>query len=350
MRRPVLDALTTAAVLIAAGTPVLRIEFTHRGRQRLPDSAQGEAGRRRAAPRLSRGPVVAAARRPRRAERHCRGVAAYAQRLARRSDVAAVDPPRLVGADAWLISVVPDVGALEKLALDSSAPCAPGRRPVGCAWRANRRVRDHRGDLANRLPLAIAVLSDHDVRAPVRHDGVRRPADQGARHERAGGERRLRPAGLRLQDGRLEGLLDYTSRDGLEITQPLVLLAIVFGLSTDYGVFLLTRIKEAPDAGASNEEAVAIGIQRTGRIVTAAGAAARRGGRRVGDVGGRLHRAARARHRGRDRRDDRARAARTVVDEAAGRAQLVGAAPARAPARPHGCASARRRARSSGSS
>jgi RND superfamily putative drug exporter len=73
-----------------------------------------------------------------------------------------------------------------------------------------------------------------------------------------------------FQDGRLEGLLGYQSQGGLEITQPLVLLAIAFGLSTDYGVFLLTRIKEARDAGASNEEAVALGIQRTGRIVTAA--------------------------------------------------------------------------------
>ena len=49
-----------------------------------------------------------------------------------------------------------------------------------------------------------------------------------------------------------------------------MLLAIAFGLSTDYGVFLLTRIKEARDAGATNDEAVALGLQRTGRIVTAA--------------------------------------------------------------------------------
>ena len=75
---------------------------------------------------------------------------------------------------------------------------------------------------------------------------------------------------LIFQDGRLMGLLDYESAGGLEVTQPLVLLALAFGLSTDYGVFLLTRIKEARDAGATNEESVAIGIQRTGRIVTAA--------------------------------------------------------------------------------
>jgi uncharacterized membrane protein YdfJ with MMPL/SSD domain len=78
------------------------------------------------------------------------------------------------------------------------------------------------------------------------------------------------PLVLIFQDGRFKGLLDYTSSGGLEVTQPLVLLAIAFGLSTDYGVFLLTRIKEAYDGGEPNDRAVAIGIQRTGRIVTAA--------------------------------------------------------------------------------
>ena len=75
---------------------------------------------------------------------------------------------------------------------------------------------------------------------------------------------------LIFQDGRLEGLLDYRSQGALESTQPLLLFAIAFALSTDYGVFLLTRIKEYHDAGAPNEEAVARGLERTGRIVTAA--------------------------------------------------------------------------------
>jgi RND superfamily putative drug exporter len=75
---------------------------------------------------------------------------------------------------------------------------------------------------------------------------------------------------LVFQDGRFEGLLGYTSQGGIEATMPLLLFAVVFGLSTDYGVFLLSRIKEARDSGASDSEAVAIGLERTGRIVTAA--------------------------------------------------------------------------------
>jgi len=73
-----------------------------------------------------------------------------------------------------------------------------------------------------------------------------------------------------FQDGRMEGLLGYRGQGALELTAPVVLFAVAFGLATDYGVFLLTRIKEAWDAGVPNREAVAIGLERTGRIITAA--------------------------------------------------------------------------------
>ncbi|HEY6770837.1 MAG TPA: MMPL family transporter [Solirubrobacterales bacterium] len=73
-----------------------------------------------------------------------------------------------------------------------------------------------------------------------------------------------------FQDGRLEGLLDYRGQGALEQTMPILLFAVVFGLSTDYGVFLLSRIKEAHDSGIRSSEAVAVGLERTGRIVTAA--------------------------------------------------------------------------------
>jgi RND superfamily putative drug exporter len=73
-----------------------------------------------------------------------------------------------------------------------------------------------------------------------------------------------------FQDGRLEGLLDYRGQGALEQTMPVLLFAVAFGLSTDYGVFLLSRIKEARDSGVSDSESVAVGLERTGRIVTAA--------------------------------------------------------------------------------
>jgi putative drug exporter of the RND superfamily len=75
---------------------------------------------------------------------------------------------------------------------------------------------------------------------------------------------------LIFQEGHLQGLLSFRSDSALDATQPIFLFAVGFGLATDYGVFLLSRIKEARDRGASNSESVAIGLERTGRIVTAA--------------------------------------------------------------------------------
>jgi RND superfamily putative drug exporter len=74
---------------------------------------------------------------------------------------------------------------------------------------------------------------------------------------------------LVFQDGNLQGLLGYTSNGALEATQPILLFVMGFGLATDYGVFLLARIKEAREAGVPDSEAIAVGIERSGRIVTA---------------------------------------------------------------------------------
>jgi RND superfamily putative drug exporter len=72
-----------------------------------------------------------------------------------------------------------------------------------------------------------------------------------------------------FQYGHLSGLLGFTPTP-TSTTMPLLLFCIAFGLSMDYEVFLLSRIKELHDAGSSNEEAVAGGLARTGRIVTTA--------------------------------------------------------------------------------
>ena len=75
---------------------------------------------------------------------------------------------------------------------------------------------------------------------------------------------------LIFQDGNLSGLLDFETPGGIDQSTPILILAITFGLSTDYAVFLLSRIKEARDSGIPDSEAVAVGLERTGRIVTAA--------------------------------------------------------------------------------
>ena len=73
-----------------------------------------------------------------------------------------------------------------------------------------------------------------------------------------------------FQDGHLSGLLDFTPTGTLEATQPILVLAIVFGLSMDYEVFLMSRIREQYDLTGDNTAAVATGLQRTGGIITSA--------------------------------------------------------------------------------
>ncbi|MET0145609.1 MAG: MMPL family transporter [Ilumatobacteraceae bacterium] len=73
-----------------------------------------------------------------------------------------------------------------------------------------------------------------------------------------------------FQDGNLSGLFDFTATGTIDTTVPILMFCIAFGLSMDYEVFMLSRIEEEHDRTGDNDEAVALGLERTGRIVTAA--------------------------------------------------------------------------------
>jgi uncharacterized membrane protein YdfJ with MMPL/SSD domain len=75
---------------------------------------------------------------------------------------------------------------------------------------------------------------------------------------------------LIFQEGNLEGVFGFTSPGGVSIGVAVIVVVAGFGLSTDYGVFSLSRIRELRDSGESNVEAVALGLERTGRLVTSA--------------------------------------------------------------------------------
>ena len=75
---------------------------------------------------------------------------------------------------------------------------------------------------------------------------------------------------LVFQEGWLAGLLGFEPLGYIEATLPVLMFALLFGLSMDYEVFLLARIKEAHDAGSDNAEAVALGLERSGRVITSA--------------------------------------------------------------------------------
>jgi RND superfamily putative drug exporter len=73
-----------------------------------------------------------------------------------------------------------------------------------------------------------------------------------------------------FQDGHLEGLFGFSSSGAIDAELPVLLFCTVFGVSMDYEVFLLTRMREAWDETGDNVEAVSFGLARTGRIVTSA--------------------------------------------------------------------------------
>jgi RND superfamily putative drug exporter len=271
MRRPATVALVTAGLLVAAGLPFLRIQFTGVDASVLPAGSSAKIVDSALRTEFPPGPtsplhVVVTTERS-----SAPAMSAYAGRLARLPQTAAVDRPVYVQRNTWLVQVTPAAPALDDRALKlvDRIRGSPAPGPVAVAGESARFV-DQLSSFGGRLPSALALLAlttlvilfamTASVVLPLKALVMNVLGLSAA----------FGLLVLVFQDGRLEGLLGYTSQGALEVTQPIVLMAIAFGLSTDYGVFLLTRIKEARDGGASNDEAVAIGLQRTGRIVTAA--------------------------------------------------------------------------------
>ncbi len=271
MRRPVVVALATATVLVLAGLPFLRIEFAGVDASVLPAESSAkvvDSALRTDFPPGPTSPLQVAVTAPR---SDAAEVTSYARRLARLEGADAADPPGYIGQRTWLVQVTPETPALKQPALDLVERVRDGPAPgvVAVAGESARFV-DQVSSLGGRLPLALALLTITTLLILFAMTGSVVLPIKAIVMNVLGISAAFGLLVLIFQDGRLMGLLDYESAGGLEVTQPLVLLALAFGLSTDYGVFLLTRIKEARDAGASNEESVAVGIQRTGRIVTAA--------------------------------------------------------------------------------
>jgi uncharacterized membrane protein YdfJ with MMPL/SSD domain len=271
MRRPATIAVATAALLIAVGLPFLRIEFTGVDASVLPSGSTAkvvDTALRTEFPPGPTSPLHVAVTAPRSA---AEAVRAYAGRLDRLPGAEAVAPPRFVDDGRWLVQVTPAAPALDSKTLDlvDRLRATPGPGPVAVAGESARFV-DQVSSLGSRLSLALALLALTTVVILFAMTASVVLPLKALVMNVLGLSAAFGLLVLVFQDGRLESLLGFTAQNGLEVTQPLVLLALAFGLSTDYGVFLLTRIKEAHDEGATNEEAVAIGLQRTGRIVTAA--------------------------------------------------------------------------------
>ena len=264
MRRPGRIALVTAVLLVAMGIPFLGIKFTTVDASVLPADHSARVvndALARDFPADTSSPLTVVASRS-----EAPGIASAAREL---RNVRAVSPPRALDRDTAAVEVVPRTPALSDATKDlvGDLRALPGDGQVrGQA----AHFLDLQDSLRSHMPLALAIvvlatlivlfLMTGSVVLPLKAlimNVLTLSAAFGL-------------LVLIFQDGRFEGLLDYTSQGALEQTQPILLFAVAFGLSTDYGVFLLSRIKEARDNGMSNRESVAVGLERTGRIVSAA--------------------------------------------------------------------------------
>ncbi len=295
MRRPWPVAVSIVALLLALGAPFLGARFGLPDDRVLPETTSSRQVQDRIRENFSSqeaaalsvvsvepGPVGAA----RDAE-----VDAYAAELSSIDGVARVDastgsysagrlvaPPspasvRFEGADGTWIAVVPAIEPIseegERLVESVRSTPAPFETLV---TGPSAQLVDTTDSLVERLPLAAAIiglvtfvllfLMTGSVLVPIKAivlNLLSLTATFGA-------------LVWIFQDGNLSGLLDFTATGTLDTSMPILMFCIAFGLSMDYEVFLLSRIKEEYDRTGNNLSSVAMGLERTGRIVTAAAA------------------------------------------------------------------------------
>jgi uncharacterized membrane protein YdfJ with MMPL/SSD domain len=278
MRRPGLVALLTGAALLLVASPSLRLSLTPADAHVLPSSAEP----RQVAEALTHDFAVDGSQTidiVARAPRGAAGAPSVAE-LARRAQATAgrqatAGAPRYLGRGTWEIELLPrgtdgapaNQSLVRRLrALQSAAGGTPSVLVGGAtAWFV-----DQKAAIAAHTPLALLILAlvtggflflmTGSLVLPVVALAMNLLTVAVG-------------AGLLVlvfQDGHFSSLLGFTPIGGLEESNLVLLFIVAFALSTDYGVFLFARIKEAHDEGLPTREAVARGLERTGRLITAA--------------------------------------------------------------------------------
>ena len=241
MRHPVPVAIGATALLVVLALPFLSIRFTGVDASVLPPKLSSrivDTAIRRDFPSAAAAPVYAVVR----------GGQGDARAYAAAVRAPLVLPPRKLGPGVWEVTAYSGKPFLDAASqqLVRQMRALPAAALVGGS---TAQFLDQKHALAADLPLAVGLLA-----------AVTFALLWAATRSLVLPLKALLMNVLTLcatfgilvfvfQDGRLEGLLDYRSQGALELTAPVVLFAVAFGLATDYGVFLLTRIKEAWDAG-----------------------------------------------------------------------------------------------------
>jgi uncharacterized membrane protein YdfJ with MMPL/SSD domain len=273
MRRPGAVALGTAVVLIVIALPALRLQLTPADAHVLPSSAQP----RQVAEAITHDfavdgsqTVTLVVRAPQTGASTVVGLAHRAQATAG-AQASLAGPPRYLGRGAWEIEMLPrgtdGSPANQQLIHRLHALAGPPTLLVGgaTAWFV-----DQKSAISANTPLALLILAlvtggflflmTGSLVLPL----VALLMNLLTVAVGAG------LLVLMFQDGHLASVAGFSPIGGLEESNLVLLFVVAFALSTDYGVFLFGRIKEAHDDGMATRDAVAYGVERTGRLITAA--------------------------------------------------------------------------------
>jgi RND superfamily putative drug exporter len=268
-KRPWLVVIGVLAILGVLAAPALRLEMRSSGEQLLPPSAPDRIFFDTLADQYPTFgiPAVQVV-----GQTEPANMTALADEISTMDGVELVSPPRPVGDDHAVINVFmtdPDPGSA---AAKNVVTQVRENRPDYPTWVTGQtaHLMDFTHAIGEQAPAAIAVvilatfvllfLLTGSILVPIKALLIN-VVSLGAS---------LGVLVLIFQDGRFEGVLGYRSVGGIEALIPILVVALGFGLAMDYEMFLLSRIKEFKDKGLTNNEAVVVGLQRSGRIITSA--------------------------------------------------------------------------------
>jgi len=271
MGRPGWVAAACAAGLLLVGLPAVHLRLGATDSRVLPPGSSARVVDAAVAGQFAAdavNPVVALVKAP---DRAGPALGSYRSQLARLPGVAVAQPPARIASGLWRIDVLAAHPPLSPASqrLVGEIHTVPAPYPVALTGEAASQYDQHLS-LRSHMALALTILAVTTLIVLFMMTGSVALAIKSLIMNLLTLSAAFGILVLIFQHGRFQGLLGYTATGSLEQTNMIILFIIAFGLSTDYGVFLLARIKEAHDAGASDKVAVATGLERSGRVVSAA--------------------------------------------------------------------------------
>ncbi|MFD6495577.1 MMPL family transporter [Streptomyces sp. NPDC060188] len=269
MRRAPLFVVATTAGLIVLGLPFLGVKFGTADDRQLPSTAESHVVQqhiRDGFPGSPGGGLEVLAEGPATATQF----AEYGKRIASLPEVQRVDGP-LVKGDAAYFTVLPRGEAVDEGAQRLVGELRSTNAPFATSVTGTAAVLvDSKDAIGDRLPWAAAFIAIVTLLLVFLLTGSVLIPVQAVLLNALSLTAMFGAVVWVFQDGHLSGLLDFTSSGSIETTLPVLMFCVAFGLSMDYGVFLLSRIKEEYDHTGDHQEAVRFGLQRTGGLITAA--------------------------------------------------------------------------------